>query len=362
MFCMACGTQLPDGTRFCTACGASVGASAAASAQQVWVGQSQTTSSSPQPIPAGNAVNIVYAGFMRRFAALFIDGLILAIPIIVIAVVAGGVLGVAMKDSDPATLQAVGQLTGFVIAIAIKALYFALMESSAQQATFGKRALGIKVTDEQGGRLSFGRALARYFASALSYATLYIGFLMAGFTDRKRALHDMIAGTLVVDRWAYTDHPERQQFNTSGCLIACVVVFCLAIPGIAILAAIAIPAYQDYVIRSQVSEGTALAEGSKTAVAEFYSNTGHFPPDNASAGVAEASSIIGNYVTSVQIDNGTIHISYGNKANIAIVGQVLGFAPTGDNGSTRWACGSEAGTTIPNKYRPTICRDSSPAP
>src|SRR5580692_2062117 len=91
---------------------------------------------------------------------------------------------------------------------------------------------------------------------------------------------------------------------------------------IAILAAIAIPAYQDYVIRSQVSEGSSLAEGSKTALAEFYSNKGYFPANNVSAGVATATSIVGNYVQSVTVSGstatGTITVLYGVQANTAI--------------------------------------------
>ncbi len=77
-------------------------------------------------------------------------------------------------------------------------LYFALMESSSRQATLGKMLVGIMVTDLDGGRISFGRATGRHFAMILSALTCYIGFVMAAFTERKQALHDMIAGTLVV--------------------------------------------------------------------------------------------------------------------------------------------------------------------
>ena len=79
-------------------------------------------------------------------------------------------------------------------------LYYPLMESSATQATLGKQMLGIVVTDESGHRISFGRALGRYLAKSLSLLTLLIGYLMAGFTSRKQALHDMAAGTLVIKR------------------------------------------------------------------------------------------------------------------------------------------------------------------
>jgi uncharacterized RDD family membrane protein YckC len=77
-------------------------------------------------------------------------------------------------------------------------LYEALMESSAKQATLGKMLLGLMVTDEAGNRISFARASGRHFAKYISSFTLFIGYIMAGFTAKKQALHDMIAGTLVV--------------------------------------------------------------------------------------------------------------------------------------------------------------------
>jgi uncharacterized RDD family membrane protein YckC len=77
-------------------------------------------------------------------------------------------------------------------------LYDALQESSVHQATFGKRACGLRVTDLNGQRISFARATGRHFAEILSAITLFIGYMMAGWTERKQALHDIIAGTYVV--------------------------------------------------------------------------------------------------------------------------------------------------------------------
>ena len=85
-----------------------------------------------------------------------------------------------------------------LISIAAYWLYYALLESSPSRATLGKMALGIVVTDLQGGRISFGRATGRHFAKYLSSLILMIGYLMAGFTRQKQALHDILAGTLVV--------------------------------------------------------------------------------------------------------------------------------------------------------------------
>jgi len=126
---------------------------------------------------------------------------------------------------------------------------------------------------------------------------------------------------------------------------------------IAILAAIALPAYQDYTIRSQVSEGAVLSDGAKTAVAEFYSNAGHAPTNNTSAGLALAASINGKFTTQLAVTNGVIAVTYGNKANQSISSQTLTFSPTfgATAGSTVWKCSS----AISPKWLPTICRTGS---
>lgn len=130
---------------------------------------------------------------------------------------------------------------------------------------------------------------------------------------------------------------------------------------IAILAAIAIPAYQDYLIRSQVSEGASLADAAETAVAEFYSNTGRLPGNNASAGLATAASIKGKYVSQVDATGGIVQATFtsggGFVANSALNGTILAFSPlTGKSaGSIAWHCGVKQ-TTVPTKYLPASCR------
>ena len=135
---------------------------------------------------------------------------------------------------------------------------------------------------------------------------------------------------------------------------------------IAILAAIAISQYQDYVIRSQVAEGASLADGIKTAVAEFTNNYGRFPNDggsdgNASLGLATGTSIVGTYVSRTHFFGTIVHVHYTStapfRANTAIAGRLLVFSPITHAGSIEWHCNSQAGTSILNKYRPSICRD-----
>jgi len=291
--------------------------------------------------------DIVYAGFIRRWAALWLDSFILCIPLAMIAVLLAIPFGF-FSDSHSDTAGALVQAIYYLLWLIAAPLYFAGQESSAHQATLGKRALGIKVTDDNGQRLSFSHALGRWFAAALSYMTLYVGFLMAAFTERKRALHDMIASTLVVDRWAYTEFPERQQRSPSGCLIAFLVVVIGFVPVVAILAAIAIPQYQDYVIRSQVAEGSALADGVKTAVAEYYHNNGRFPASNASAGLPSSASIQGAYVSSVDVGSadGTIAVTYSSsrpqRANTAIHMKTLLFVPKAFPDRIEWRCMSSS--------------------
>ena len=113
---------------------------------------------------------------------------------------------------------------------------------------------------------------------------------------------------------------------------------------IGILAAIAIPAYQDYTIRSQVSEGLTLASQAKTAVAESFAQTGTAPADRTTAGMSAApGDTSGNYVTQVNVTNGTISVTYGNRANAAITGNILKLIPyvSADN-SVIWKCASAA--------------------
>jgi type IV pilus assembly protein PilA len=122
---------------------------------------------------------------------------------------------------------------------------------------------------------------------------------------------------------------------------------------IAILAAIAIPAYQDYTIRAQISDGLSLASGSKTAVAEYYQNRGAYPTNNTIAGVAAPTSIVGNFVSSTTITNGLITVAYSTpQANAKISSSTVLLSPTDRGGSIEWDCTS----SILDRYLPTQCR------
>ena len=143
---------------------------------------------------------------------------------------------------------------------------------------------------------------------------------------------------------------------------------------IGILAAIAIPAYQDYLIRSQVSEGLTMAAASKASVSEYYANKGSWPANNSDAGLGVASEIQGKYVSSIEVLGGGITVTYGNEVNTTVAGDTVGLTPGASaNGDVIWRCGgtsadipsvwangatsaTNASTTIVGKYLPSSCR------
>lgn len=161
-----------------------------------------------------------YAGFWIRFAAHIIDWLVLRMikAIVFIPIVLTIIFSAAFSFSDFnwnnfdfdnfefSDLHALGWTAGVILlillfvflTIVIEWLYYALMTSSKSQATLGKMAVGVKVTDLNGERISFLRATGRYFSKIISEAIFWVGYIMAGFTDRKQGLHDFIASTYVV--------------------------------------------------------------------------------------------------------------------------------------------------------------------
>ena len=177
------------------------------------------TASVDMPVHAVHGGEVVYAGFWKRFAALTIDSTIvgMAYYAVMFAVLLAGGLGGAL--SGQVDLQSGDLPPGFAVAMVvayltypvISGLYYVLLESSSQQATLGKLAVGIKVTDARGERLGRAHALGRWVSHLVCYVTFYIGYLVVAFTERRQGLHDMVASTLVVDRWAYTDRPDLQQ-------------------------------------------------------------------------------------------------------------------------------------------------------
>lgn len=137
-----------------------------------------------------NQDSAVYAGFWRRFAAFIFD-------IYMVSVISGVICVILVVAGQLAQKSIMNGMVVLRLALILSWLYWALLESSSKQATLGKMVVGIIVSDSEGKRISFGRASARYWSKFLSSLLLYIGFLMAGWTRKKQAFHDIIANTLI---------------------------------------------------------------------------------------------------------------------------------------------------------------------
>lgn len=169
--------------------------------------------------------DVVYAGFWKRVAASIIDGIIMSIAGGLCAELFGAILADLVGGGDTAEV-----LMTLLMTVLINACYYAWFHSTLNYATPGKMAIGIKLVRGDGESTSFLRAFARFFAMALSAIPLGLGYIMAGFTRRKQALHDLICDTVVVDKWAYTSQPERQRTE-----LGTVTIVVLALYGLAIL-------------------------------------------------------------------------------------------------------------------------------
>lgn len=170
---------------------------------------------------------VVYAGFWKRVAANIIDSFVVGIVGGIIGAIIGGVIGAVFGLNGG--LGGGGflaiQLVTNLVSIAITAGYYAWFHSSANQATLGKMAIGIKVVRSDGEAISLARGIGRYFAFLLSSLILCIGLLMAAFTERKQGLHDLICDTLVVDKWAFTAHPEWQKRELGTVTVVILAIF-----------------------------------------------------------------------------------------------------------------------------------------
>lgn len=197
MYCSKCGAQMADGAMFCSACGQVFSAAASAALP----GGSQAVAVAPR---------MEYGGFWLRFLAYLIDGAVITLGVFVVGIPLVLLTGLGtllsqvhpeedLNDAGVWVILAVIFLLA-TVSLAVTWLYHALMESSEWQATVGKKALDLVVTDMAGHRVSFWRATGRHCAKMVSTLIYPFGHLMAGFTAQKQALHDMIAGCLILRR------------------------------------------------------------------------------------------------------------------------------------------------------------------
>lgn len=306
---------------------------------------------------ASHAGTVVYGGFARRLLAFMLDSLILWILGIVIGAIIGFIIGAAGGVTTGGVNRPLILLLVYPALFLLSLLYYSLQESSSYQATLGKRALGIKVTSLDGKPIGWGRAVGRWFGRILSGLIFCIGYLLALFTSRKQALHDMLAGTLVMDRWAYTDHPERQKESGVAAAVAVVLMLFMVIGVVAVLAAIAIPQYQTYVMRSQVVNAYSSADALKPNVIEAYRRQGRCP-GNGEGGLLEAEAYASQYVSAINIGASqadarqcAMEVTL-RSTNMNINGKHLLLSMSPASGTPGWSCSSD----VPEKYLPALCR------
>jgi uncharacterized RDD family membrane protein YckC len=170
---------------------------------------------------------VVLAGFWKRVAAYLIDS------VLITGAALAALVGLAWLGLRPVAPPGMGDLLPRTTWMAAAAVYSVLFHASGLQATPGKLAVGIKVVDAEGERLGLAHAGLRHLASLLNFAVCGLLYLMAAFTARNQCLHDILCNTLVVDRWAYTGHPERQRDE-----LGLVTVMVLFLAGMSILTVI----------------------------------------------------------------------------------------------------------------------------
>jgi uncharacterized RDD family membrane protein YckC len=212
VYCSKCGAATADGAAFCLNCGDAVAAVVPrqpvmiASAVAPMAGRVAATPA--YPVPAA-APRVEYAGFWLRLVALVIDNLILGLSFFLVVIPLIFLTGFRrffdeFRPGEALNEVGIFMLIGFFFlaatgALVLTWLYHALMECSEWQATAGKKALGLMVTDMSGQRVSFGRATGRHFGKIITnMVPAFIGYMLAGFTQKKQALHDMLAGCLVL--------------------------------------------------------------------------------------------------------------------------------------------------------------------
>lgn len=322
----------------------------------------------PQPLASHRRAPGLYAGFWRRLAAWLIDcaiGMAIAEAFVAIAgtwllaawALAGGNHGPALARLIDAALQP--------FAIIVVWLYYAIGESSRWQATPGKRMLGLQVVDGRGERIGFTRASVRYFGQYLSVLMVGIGFLMAGWTARKQALHDFIADCCVVRArglaaWRREAPADPESMELAGVSAAKrevprrVAMGCGVAVAVVVVAAFVVPVWRGHTVRSEVAQGVAATQRPRALIAEFIGERGMLPVDNADLGLPRPDALQARYVVSIKVADGKVLVTYGNQAVRTIRGRHVVLAPEGNAALLHWRCSSP---DIRAVFLPSGCRD-----
>jgi uncharacterized RDD family membrane protein YckC len=282
----------------------------------------------------------MYGGFWRRFAAAILDLFIVALPMTVLSIIVALITGPMSRATA---------ITHLSIPVVLW-LYFAIMESRRAGATVGKRVFGLRVADLAGERISFFRASARFFSKIFSVLSLGFGFLAVPFTRRKQALHDAVTGCLVL-RWEATAADLKQhgfaQPLTAGRIVALVLAAVLA-PAAAAGTAVAVPFYQDYLVRSKLKDAIEIGRAATFNVTAYMLQHKVMPRSLEEARATVSSPHLREAVIT---RNGTIVLTL---AIDKLDGKRVAFVPsTQKQEKLVWTCTSDE---IAQRYLPRQCR------
>lgn len=292
---------------------------------------------------------LLYAGFWKRFVAYIVDGIIRMIASVFILFIAAYVdnPGRFLESAGGGELGVAGQFATVVVLL-MYLLYHPLFEASRHQATPGKMLLGIVVTDAAGQRLSFAHALGRHLAAFISWMTsflLYFGYWMAGITARKQALHDLIANCLVINRNAKVELPDDVRYVSGGfpAWAAVLIALVLMVPVTGILAAVAVPAYMNYVARATVTATINETGQQRAMVIDHFERLG-FIPTTHEAFEQNWPGTVHEGQAQVALVDRILLITFTEQAPMQLRGTTVGLALYGEpGGELEWHCGLTEG-------------------
>lgn len=283
------------------------------------------------------------AGLGSRWLASFIDGLLLGVCLMV----AGFFWGIA-------SVFAGGHAGNFLLfALLAQLAYFTLMQGGQGMATLGKRAMGMIVVGRDGQRIGYALAALRYVLLLIT-SYLFPLLLVVFFTRRRQGLHDLMLGTVVLDRDSYDPaHFDYEKIRKSprggGALLVLGIAAVVFIFFGGILAAIAIPAYQDYTMRAKIQGAITRSDPIKAAVTQHYSSSNE-PLQYADIGMSGPLALPGDQGLITVNSSGVITIMLGMKP---LIGQSIRLTPTLSTDGIRWNCASD---DVRKAYLPLFCR------
>ena len=274
---------------------------------------------------------LIFAGFWVRFIAVLLDILLMLACLVLFAILTIGVIALSGRESF---LHDSSVTTIFYWTLLLASLaYHVLMESGTGGATLGKRWMNLKVVDNAGQRLTPLRALARAVARLFSFPLLFAGFLLQPFTQNRQTLHDLVAGTLVIQASA------TRKISVMASLL--VLLSTLLVPTITLFATAGLPVFQQYILKVQLENGMKTGQQATQAVARHYLANGIVPQDISTADPSLKPTY---FISQIALNplNGEVSLTYSDKVSKAVRGKHLLFTPgiTAER-AILWKCHSD---------------------